>query len=232
MAVDDSYTKSLLHFDGSDGSTTFTDESGKSWTRYGNAELDTASKKFGTASGLFDGNGDYINTPDNDDWCPEGGDFTVDFWVKRASINARMGLCMQSDGGAGVSFSLEFSSGNAIYVIMRSSGSAYEITSSSTLTDTTSFHHIALVRYGNTATLYLDGTSVGTANLTGVTIKNVTGNFTIGRYGDYNDLFFNGWIDEFRYSKGIARWTGNFTPQSSAYGEASTPSYRPRAIWF
>jgi len=46
MAVDDSFTKLLLHCDGTDGSTTFTDESGKTVTAVGNAQIDTAKKVF------------------------------------------------------------------------------------------------------------------------------------------------------------------------------------------
>src|SRR5689334_6463249 len=49
--VDDSYTKALLHFNGSDGSTTFTDESGKTWSVNGDAQIDTAQSEFGGASG-------------------------------------------------------------------------------------------------------------------------------------------------------------------------------------
>jgi hypothetical protein len=68
MPVDDIYTKSLLHFDGDNASTTFLDESGKTWTRYGDAQISTAQNKFGPSSGLFDGTGDYITTPQNADF--------------------------------------------------------------------------------------------------------------------------------------------------------------------
>ncbi len=56
---------------GADGSTTFTDSAtggSHTWTAYGNAQIDTAQNKFGGASGLFDGSGDYIDTPDSPDW--------------------------------------------------------------------------------------------------------------------------------------------------------------------
>jgi len=61
MAVDDSYTKLLLHCNGVDASTTFTDENGKTVGVNGDAQLDTAQKYFGLSSGYFDGNGDYLN---------------------------------------------------------------------------------------------------------------------------------------------------------------------------
>lgn len=89
------HTVSLLHFDEADGSTytkdsaanwsmdgatQFYDESGKVWTASGNAQLDTAQYKW-TASGLFDGDGDYISTPDHDDFAFGSGDFTIDLWA-------------------------------------------------------------------------------------------------------------------------------------------------------
>lgn len=52
MAVDDGYTVVLLHMNGTDASTTFTDESGKTWTAGGNAQIDTAQSKFGQVQGL------------------------------------------------------------------------------------------------------------------------------------------------------------------------------------
>ena len=83
MSLDDSYTVALLHFNGADASTTFIDESGKTWTASGNAQIDTAQSKFGGASGLFDGTGDSITTPDHADFDVGSGDFTVDFWMRQ-----------------------------------------------------------------------------------------------------------------------------------------------------
>ena len=81
----DSYTKLMLHMEGSDGSTTFTDEIGKAVTANGNAQIDTAQKKFGAASGLFDGTGDYLTLANSNDWSFGSGDFTIDFWVNHAT---------------------------------------------------------------------------------------------------------------------------------------------------
>lgn len=69
-----SCTKSLLHMNGVDASTTFTDTASggtHTWTASGNAQIDTAQSKFGGASGLFDGNGDYIWSADCPDWALE-----------------------------------------------------------------------------------------------------------------------------------------------------------------
>jgi hypothetical protein len=83
FSVDDSYTVSLLHMNGTDGSLAFTDESSKIWSPAGNVQIDTAQSKFDGASGFFDGNGDYIETADSEDFNIGAGDFTVDFWFRK-----------------------------------------------------------------------------------------------------------------------------------------------------
>jgi hypothetical protein len=84
-AVDDSYTIALLHMDGSNTSTTFTDESGKTWGATGNAQISTAQSEFGGSSAIFDGTGDYINTTNSSDFNFASGDFTIDFWFRSSS---------------------------------------------------------------------------------------------------------------------------------------------------
>src|SRR5262245_1699237 len=85
-AISDNYAQSLLQFEGTDTSTTFTDEnaagSSHIWTAHGDAQIDTADFKFGAASGLFDGTGDYIDTPDHVDFNLASNNFTIDFWFK------------------------------------------------------------------------------------------------------------------------------------------------------
>jgi hypothetical protein len=83
------------------------------------------------------------------------------------------------------------------------------------------WYHIAVVRNGNTPLIFLDGVSKSITEhttLSGKTLPDYAGNMQIGRsqYPGYPyDL--NAWLDEFRWSKGIARWTSNFTPPSEEY---------------
>lgn len=216
----DAYTKAMLHFNGTDASTTFTDAIGKTWTAYGNAQLDTAQKKFGTASGLFDGSGDYITTADSTDFDVGSGDFTVDCWVRRGTEGTTQSICGQYDSvGSTTSIELFIDATNKPRGQVYSSGGAFVSVSSgsTTITVDSAWHHLALVRYGNTLTLYLNGTAQGTVDATGITVRNATVQFSVGRSGEYNGQYFNGWIDEFRFSKGIARWTANFTPPTTEY---------------
>ncbi|MCH7827478.1 MAG: hypothetical protein IIC75_05850 [Bacteroidetes bacterium] len=80
----DNFTKLMLHMNGTDTSTVFTDDSASahSVTANGNAQIDTAQSVFGGASGLFDGTGDYLSIPDNADFDVGGGDWCVDFRVR------------------------------------------------------------------------------------------------------------------------------------------------------
>lgn len=224
MAVDDAYTKSLLHFNGTDTSTTFTDESGKTWTPHGDAQLDTAAKKFGTASGLFDGTGDYIDTPDSDDFTLGSGDWTFDCWIRNTNATPHKYIFGQSDNAStGSSCSIRstvLASTNVLMTIVTYGTTEVTVTSTTAITVDGLFHHVAIVRYGNTITQYIDGVPNGTGDVTGRTINNSASKFTIGRPGEYNNYFWFGWIDEFRFSAGIARWTSNFSASlpSAEYG--------------
>lgn len=219
MAVDDTFTKALLHMDGADGSTTFTDESGKIWTAAGNAQIDTAQSVFGGASGLFDGSGDYVYSADNADWCTDSGDATWDFRLRVSSLpSAYKAICGQrlADGGEDA-FVIWIDDSNKIRAYWtNSSGTSYNVISNSAISANT-WYHIAVVLVGGVLKLAIDGVFQTSAATVSGSHRNSSSAFAIGRQGEYNNYYFNGWIDEFRYSKGIARWTANFTPPATAY---------------
>ena len=218
MAVDDSYSKALLHMDGTDASTTFTDESGKTWTARGNAQIDTAQSVFGGASGLFDGTDDYIDTPDSNDWYLDDGNnanyWTIDFWVRFANTN--IGGIVSQIKSATEWWSLHCSTGYLYFEAMYGTPqiSLYKAFSGSINT----WYHAAIVKDGTTYRFFKGGVSLGTGTSTGV-LQNYANSLYIGRgRNDSNEYYLNGWLDELRISKGIARWTDDFTPPVYAYG--------------
>lgn len=75
--------ETLLHFNQEDASTAQLDSAvtPHTWTAYGNAQHDTANKKFGTASLMLDGSGDYIDTPDHADFNFTDLGWAFDAWV-------------------------------------------------------------------------------------------------------------------------------------------------------
>lgn len=81
----------LLHFDGANGSKTFTDSSSyaRTSTAYGNAQLTTSSPLVGAASGLFDGSGDYVTYAHNSADDIGTGAFCIEFSVVPSSLSGQ-----------------------------------------------------------------------------------------------------------------------------------------------
>ena len=219
----DSFTKVLLHMDGADTSTTFTDVnvggSSHTWTANGNAQIDTAQFKFGGASGLFDGSGDWISTPDSADFTIGSGDFTVDFWYRPAANGVRHYLTgqMASSGAVSVtSFAIQRTLSNVFSAFIGIGGSPTALTGTTTTT-VGQWYHVALVRTGTTLKLFVNGTQEGGDGAASGTINDVSATLSVGRSGEFTSDPANGHIDEYRFSVGIARWTGNFTPPNAPY---------------
>jgi hypothetical protein len=219
MAVDTTETKVLHHFIGADASTTFTDESGKVWTARNHAQIDTAQYKFGSSCALFDGTDDYIDTPDHTDFTLGNGDFTFDCWTRRNATGSRNHIGGQCDYAtyASGAWSWEIQANNTVLFQFNQSASAVSVLSTRTITDTTTWHHLAIVRNGNSIKQYIDGLLDGVGSVTGLTANDVATAVSIGRPGIYNGFYWNGWIAEFRYIKGLARWTSNFVPMNVPY---------------
>jgi hypothetical protein len=213
-AVDDSYTKVLLHFNGDDSSTTFTDESGKTWTTGGTVQLDQDYKVFGSASGLFDGDSDWIRTADSNDFY-FAGNFTIDLRVRMADTGMNT-FWYQYESTS--SRSIFYFNANTLYYDARG-GSGNILYSASWTPSTDTWYHLALVRSGNNLYFFVDGEQVGSTGTTSYTSPNVTAYAYIGLYATN---YYGGWLDEFRLSNGIARWTSGFTPPAYEYG--TTPA--------
>lgn len=214
---------SLLHFDGADESTTFTDDTGKAWTPSGNAQLDTSKSKFGGSSAYFDGGGDYIETPFSSAFAIGLGDFTVEFFIcpnnvssgqvvfeMRHAAGAASGLVVTQPGAAANKLRFAAGDGSGSYEV--------DISSTSTISSGT-FVHFAATRSGNNFRMFLDGVQQGPTVSSAFELY-LTSNPRIGadRAGGVG---FNGWIDEFRFTKGVARYTSNFTPPAAKF--PSTP---------
>jgi hypothetical protein len=193
-------------------------------TAYGNAQIDTGQSEFGGASGLFHGSGDYLSTPDSADWAFGAGDFTIDFWVRWATLptsyNHQRFYIQYADGGHFVYFDLFNNAGTYRFDFASYGGTSNVYLSNAAVSLSTGvWYHVALVRNGNNVYVYKDGTQVGSAAWTG-TVPDLAATVIIGATSDGSSCL-NGWLDEFRVSKGIARWTSNFTPPTGAYASDS-----------
>jgi len=229
----DQYTKLMLHCNGTDGSTTFTDssDSGHTMTANGDAQIDTAQSVFGGASGLFDGN-DYVSTPDSDDFYFDG-DFTIDFRIRWNSSVGETGIIGQSAGGgpqpkwAIYGFVGALSMGSSLGIHL-STGSDIIFDTWSPSADT--WYHVEIDRSGNNFYLFINGIQQGSTKNSSIAFPNVSAGLRVGMDGEGYKAF-NGWLDEFRISKGVARHTSNFTSPTEEYAVEEIFSVDETIVW-
>lgn len=196
--IDDS-TKLMLHCDGADESTSFPDASPSQHTvtAHADAQVDTAQKKFGTGSALFDGTGDYLSVPDSADWDIPVGDWTLDFQIKFASHSSIEVLFLQYED-AGNYWRLYHNDGLGFnFVVFTDSVSRISMNGGGEITDN-NWHHVAICRVGNNYGIYVDGNQVNyDSNATGTSFN---AQLLIGTKQSFIQLF-NGHMDEIRIRK-------------------------------
>jgi hypothetical protein len=212
----DDYTKLLLHFENVAGTAVFRDSSLEQHgdaTVGGNAVLSSAQVKFGSTSALFDGSGDYIQYANSQHWDFEN-DFTIDGWVRLSSYaSAGNQSTIASHTGSSDYWALWVNETGLPWFRFQIDSVNYDagggnITASA-------WHHLAVVRSNGVISVYADGSLVGsTVSIAGSPATSDP--LFIGAFGG-SSHFLNGHIDEFRISKGIARWTANFTPPNEEY---------------
>jgi len=217
----DAFTKVLLHVDGANGGTTFPDDNalGLSHTfTPTNATTSTANQKFGPSSMLTAAG--FITTPDSTDFTLGSGDFTVDYWFN-ANGNAfgvnKYLAGQTSAGNVAATSAWDFFATPAAFSFEVFQGGANVLLNGAiNFSGTSSWNHVAAVRNGGTLTLYLNGTSAASSAIAG-SVNNSPASLSVGRAGDATPNPWVGYIDEFRLSVGVARWTSNFTPPTAPY---------------
>ncbi len=218
----DSDTKLLLHCDGADESTTFTDESDNEHTvtANGNAQVDTTYKEFGTGSLKLDGSGDYLTVADSSDFNTSSGDVTFDTWFKIAT--SQRGAIIWDEGELYPRFGLQYGTATALYLYASETGTSNKVNVTVTVPAMgTSWHHLAIVQNssGNTFRVYLDGVQEYTR--VKFTFWNSNAGYLFGIFYDLSNFPFSGYMDEIRVSD-TARWTSAFTPPTVAYSVESS----------
>jgi hypothetical protein len=184
----------------------------------GNAQIDTAVVKYGTGSIEFDGSGDYLKIPQNDGLELGSGDYTIECWVNisaAANVGGIFSKGLPSTLNTST-WSLEFNTtNNYVSWYVQAASISYIITGSQNI-KTSNWIHIAVTRSGNDTKLFVNGVQDGST---------YTGGYTIATGGDlYLGTGFyapttrtiTGFIDDFRITKGVARYTSSFTPPDAA----------------
>jgi len=219
----------LLPFDGTNGATSTTDSSNSNHTVTfgGDAEISTAQSKFGGSSLSLDGNGDYVDLPQSTNQFVSD-DFTIEFWfrINSGAGSETVGLFgsyYTVGGGKGIIMASHPSYPSVYFQWMYGSGSgtdwAYLNKTQGTRTSLSNntWYHVAVTRSGNTWRLFLNGTQEDSVTQSDQ-MTDAGSTTRIGNYGPSATATdgLDGYIEDFRITKGLARYTSNFTAPTSA----------------
>lgn len=201
----------LLHMDGSDGSTTFADDSANNFTMSindGTIAITTSQSKFGGASADFTAGGD-LRTPSNTAFTFDG-DFTVELWARQTSTTGGFDTLVSAGSSEGTVMIRPSTIDSGFFFKGSKIGTGLAMSLNT-------WHHLAIVRSGSTVAVYKDGVSIGTR------IDASTASCGLLCFGDssaVNGRYFKGQIDEVRVTKGIARYVANFTPPTAPFPDS------------
>ena len=183
----------------------------------GDARVSTAVSKFGGSSMAFDGTGDYLSMPSSPSLILGSSNFTAETWFYAPSTVSTTQHIMGSwDGSSTLSWTVGLGATNKMAFVISTTGAynpAFEVVSTATFS-TGTWNHLAFVRNGSAFNLYLNGVSVGSLSNSSALYSYPQGT-KIG--GNTNSQWFNGYLDDLRITNGVARYTANFTPPTTAF---------------
>ena len=193
------------------GEFVIVNKSAKTLSRFGDSQLDTAQKKFGTASILLDGTEDNVKVPTDDDFGFGTANFCLEAFIRPGSVTGIQRIFDLRESTTNTAPTV-YLNGTALHF---ASGNTSHINGGTLATGT--WYHVAVARNAGTTKLFLDGTELGTytdSNDYGRTKPVIIGS----DYQASPTEAFNGHIDEVRVSKAAARFTAGFTPTTTEYG--------------
>jgi 6-phosphogluconolactonase (cycloisomerase 2 family) len=206
----------LLHGDGASGSTTITDSSSNavSVTANGNAQIDTAVKKFGTGSIEFDGSGDYLSIDGTTYPLDLSGDFTIEFFVRHTNASGNQKYIDTRSASVVIADALLIDLNTNFRLFIDGSD---RLLGNAGAPSVNTWYHIAVVRSGTSIKYFLNGTEE--LDYTQSTPKDYTLDYAwvIAVNGStLNEHYLSGYLDELRITS-AARYTSNFTPPTAAF---------------
>jgi len=213
----------LLHGEGTHASTTFTDNSAspKTPTVVGDAQLSTAQFKYGAASMLFDGLGDYLSYAHSTDWDFGTGNFTLEAWVRLPVVSGTQMILGRQEVGAGMALQFAVESGGLSLVLRSLGGTGLIVITGGTLVANT-WHHVAACRSGGTVRIFVDGAVVNSSATSNTITAGSARPLTVGMLNDGTiNSPFSGHMDDVRITKGVGRYTGAFTPPAAAHYDSA-----------
>ncbi len=222
------HTVGLWHFDGASNAagTAFPDSSPYAKGNTGGNGYGYGSLyKFGNSSSYFDGGNYYNVIPGDEDWNFGSGDFTFDWWDWRSDlVDNRPGIVRSTEWSSYPPFLVGWMAGGNLYCYCSSDNASWNVLVNFSLGPVTAnvWSHRAFARKNGTFYGFKDGVLQSTYSNTSAALPALIStsmfcgvwNHTASPQQQY---WGHGLIEELRISKGIARWTANFTPPTAPY---------------
>jgi hypothetical protein len=197
-----------LQGEGTNGSTTFTDTSPSAHTITAQNGSTITTSQFQNGSASMNFNNGYASHPGSADF-QFPGDFTIEAWVRPTSLTSTHFIFTLNSSTSYFNFILGTTGAGNPYFAWQNAASI--ITTGHTLSLNT-WHHIAITREGTTLRLFKNGNIIGTS-ASGATLGYSSGGVGIGGFHNTTAYGWPGQIDDLRVTKGVARYTSNFTPE-------------------
>jgi len=209
----------LMHCDGANTGTVFTDNGPltKTITAVGGAVTSNTQFKFGNASLRTRNAGDEV-TCTNTGFDFGTGDFTVECWVYYDDlIFPPTALASFFSNSVANTFMAAYGSSTSNLIFYGAAGPSGTTGWAHGMTPNV-WSHVAWVRNGNNRTIFVNGSSIGTAaDLSGVSFTPSAGTAYLGSNPITPFATINSFADEFRITKGVARYTSSFTPPNAPF---------------
>lgn len=185
-------------------------------TGVGSPVVTTQVKKFGSESGFFNGSSSYLTVTDSTALKFGSGDFTVEGWYYTGSATNQSLISLQTVSTA-AAFRMDFEGATSkIYLLCSTNGTSFAVNISSTAISLNTWTYIAAVRSGTTFTLYINGVSAASTTVSGVLTTSTANYIGCTNTGSFTQ-FVTGYLDDIRITKGVARYTANFTPPTATF---------------
>ncbi|NBX75685.1 MAG: LamG domain-containing protein, partial [Proteobacteria bacterium] len=206
--------------DGANGSTTFTDalSLNQSIAWNGNAVVSSAQSKFGGASGYFNSDSDNLILSPNDNLNLLASDWSMEFWYHPTGRHpiASMALSIWRDWPETRVFWIgTLPNGQVIFRLNNDYDGNFD-SGGLTVIELNTWSHIAITRQGSTLRAFVNGEKAGEFEYATPLLSITDASLAIGSKGA-SDNSIMGYIDEVRITKGLARYTENFTPATEAF---------------
>ena len=221
----------LYGFNGADGQTSSTSEGPASipLTFVGDAQLDTSQFRFATASLLLDGTDDHVYATSDDPaaYVFEDRNFTIEMFIRFVTNPGPANQVLaSSDSPPALFWFMRLTTGNTLEFQYSTNGVDMQVGVSAGWDPAAeTWYHVAVTRDGNLMRMFVDGVLLATNDIGALTSFNDADGIKSVLLGAKDssvpEEFFNGWIDEFRLTlgvaAGVARYTATFTPPSQPF---------------